>query len=510
MKKILVLVIVLFSLQSCSKKLDLVNPNAPNPGEFFKTDADARSAVNSVYNSLYYDGQYHRWLILGENFRSDEMYASGPWDQMTTIGSFTQATIWENVGDPYWHAYMGIYRANQVIEGLTDNTEVSESAKDQALGQIYFLRGLYYFNLLKIYRNIPLITAVPKSTAQYTQPLATPEAIWQQIESDWKKAADLLPVNWPSGEAGRATKGAAIAFLGKAYLWEKKYSEAKAQFEQIIDKSPYTYDLMPNYGDNFNETAAANNKESIFEIQWNTKVGGAQPGAQNGDPNAAALLSSEWAMIISPVGFGYGDGKARPWLVDEFLKEKTVTNEEDPRLNLTLLYKRPGEKVYGLDWATGITTADQNSVYIKKYTLWRTKSGYNAALDAKNAMPYYVMRFADVLLMYAETLNELGETTAAYAPINRVRGRAHLADLTTGLTQKAMREQIAHERVTEFCGEGVRFDDLRRWGWLGDPIKLAQLKQHDPEFKTYLPGREYYPQPQNLLNTAGYPQNTGW
>jgi starch-binding outer membrane protein, SusD/RagB family len=513
MKKIFIILASLGLIcQSCDEKLDLVNPNAPTTGEFYKTDADAKSAANSIYNILYYDGLYHRWGVLGENFRSDEIYASGPWDQMYTIGNFTQTNTWENVEDPYRHNYYGISRANQVIEALTDNVSISAGARDEALGQAYFLRGLFYFNLLKFYKNIPLVTSVPKSSAEYVKPLAAPAEVWGQIESDLKTASELLPVSWPASEAGRATKGAAIAFLGKSYLWQKKYNEAKTEFEKIM-AGPYQYDLMPEYGDNFNESAPANNAESIFEVQWNSKVGGSNVGAQDWQPTVSALLSAEWPRIMAAVGFGWGDGKARPWLLAEFQKEKTVTDEVDPRLDLTLWYNKPGATYFGVPWNEALNEGDRANVFVKKYQLWRTKSGRNATADAKNAMPYYVMRFADVLLMYAEALNELGQTNAAYAPIQRVRDRVDLPDLAgtkPNMSKEAMREQIAHERTLELAGEGIRFDDINRWGWLQDPAKLEELKANDPEFKTYLPGRENYPQPQTMINVAKYPQNSGW
>jgi hypothetical protein len=125
-----------------------------------------------------------------------------------------------------------------------------------------------------------------------------------------------------------------------------------------------------------------------------------------------------------------------------------------------------------------------------------------------------VMRYADVLLMQAECLNELGQTTQAYPLIEQVRARVGLADLATvmpNMTQQQMRDQLAHERFLEFGLEGHRFDDIVRWGWLQDPTKLAYLQARDPEFLTYFPGREYMPIPlAEIQANPGMVQNPGW
>jgi len=119
-------------------------------------------------------------------------------------------------------------------------------------------------------------------------------------------------------------------------------------------------------------------------------------------------------------------------------------------------------------------------------------------------------------LMYAECLNETGQTAAAYDHIQRVRNRVGLPDLKTtkpNMTQQQMRDQLAHERLLEFCLEGHRFDDIHRWGWLSNPTKLAELKARDPEFNTYKEGREYFPIPQrevDLNKHIGYTQNSGY
>ena len=124
------------------------------------------------------------------------------------------------------------------------------------------------------------------------------------------------------------------------------------------------------------------------------------------------------------------------------------------------------------------------------------------------------MRYSDVLMMYAETLNELGKTSEAIPYIQQVRARVGLADLNKvrpNMTQADFRDQLSHERALEFCLEGHRFDDVNRWGWLKDAAKLAELKKHDPEFETYKTGREFYPIPQREIdNNVGVKQNPSY
>jgi hypothetical protein len=156
--------------------------------------------------------------------------------------------------------------------------------------------------------------------------------------------------------------------------------------------------------------------------------------------------------------------------------------------------------------------ADFNDLFCRKYE--NGEGGWPDEFDWRSGINERLVRYADVLLMYAECLNENNQTAQAYPYIQLVRDRVNLPDLATakpGMSQAQMRDQLAHERLLEFCLEGHRFDDIRRWGWLKDATKLAMLKARDPEFNSYLPGREYLPIPQaEIDNNPGIKQNTGY
>lgn len=200
------------------------------------------------------------------------------------------------------------------------------------------------------------------------------------------------------------------------------------------------------------------------------------------------------------VGFGWTDVQPTRALFDDFQLEKTVDNKVDPRLDATILYNKPGGMtLYGQDFATYYAgnPVDLNDLFCRKYQ--NSDGDFANEFDWRSGINERIMRYADVILMYAECLNGTSATAEAYTWIQKVRDRVGLPSLQTtkpGMTQAQMRDQIAHERYLEFPLEGHRFDDIRRWGWLQDATKLAWLKSRDAEFDTYKLGREFFPIPQ--------------
>jgi hypothetical protein len=324
------------------------------------------------------------------------------------------------------------------------------------------------------------------------------------------KAKAMLPISYndvtgpDKGQIGRATKGAATGLLGKAYLYRKQWQKAADEFSLLINGPDLNiYSLVSNYRDNFT-TLNENNSESLFEVQFATtdQVGGSvanwfqEPTANEKQITAEAANYSH---------LGWTDFLPTQWLYNEYKIEKTKDNKTDPRLIATIASYEPADQdtmYYGTGWLT--RNYDVNAMYIRKYTNDGTP-GYTTELagDPISGINFRVLRYADILLMYAEALNELNRTNEAYPYIQQVRNRANLPDLATtkpGLTQVQMRDQISHERVLEFAIEGTRAEDLIRWGWFYDATKLAELKSHDAEFNTWTSGREYLPIPQNELD----------
>lgn len=517
--KIFNYIAVFFSLAlvttSCvdNEDLEQLDPNNNAVDSFWKTDDDALKGVNAAYGSLLTDGTYMRSTPLLLDVKADDSRTNSPWGSMYNVGHFNS-----NVADAaiygwaYETYYQGIYRANQVLTNVPEIEFEDAALKDRILGQAYFLRGLFLFHAVNMFKNVPL----PTELAVY-YPQKTQEEGWAQVIADFKKAAELLPNSYTgisgldAGQKGRATKGAALGYLGKAYLFTKDFANAKTTFKQVIDLGVYS--LVTNYRDNFT-TANENNSESLFEVQFSRDAGGVDLG-WGGAPASGWGKTSARAITYAPRAFGWTDVQPTWALFNEFQEEKTKTGALDPRLDATIFYNKPGGmQLYGKDFATfyASSPADLNDLFCRKYQ--NSDGQFADEYDWRSGINERLLRYADILLMYAECLNETGDTPGAYTYIQMVRNRVNLPDLSVtkpGLTQEQMREQIGHERFLEFPLEGHRFDDIRRWGWLQNPTKLAWLKARDAEFNSYTAGREYFPIPQlEMDNNPGTIQNDSY
>ena len=514
----LLTIISTFMLTNCVKDEDLeqYDPNVETADTFWENAEDAQKGVNAIYGSLITDGSYMRSTPLLLDLRGDGARSHSPWAAMANVGKFnsdvTDAAIYGWAFETY---YQGVFRANQALENIP-NIEMDQVYKNRLLGQAYFLRGLYFFHLVNMFNSVPL----PLTSVEIYHEQKSHAEGWAQVKSDFQAAADLLPVSYDGvdgpdvGEKGRATKGAALAYLGKAQLFTQEFSNAKATFEDVMNLNVYS--LVANYRDNFT-TENENNSESIFEVQF-TRDGDVDLG-WGGTPLAPWGQTSARAITYGPRGFGFVDVQPTWALFNDFHLEQTVDGETDPRLEATMFYNSPnGMTLYGQDFATYYagSPADLNDLFCRKYQ--NSDGQFADEFDWRSGINERIMRYADVLLMYAECLNETGNTTLAYDYIQMVRDRVNLPDLSVtqpGMSQQEMRDQIAHERFLEFGFEGHRFDDIRRWGWLEDPVKLQWLIDRDSEIEGYLTTgglRDFFPIPQSEMdnNPLVTQQNTGY
>ena len=292
---------------SCVDNEDLtqLDPNNDSVDNFWKTDEDALQGVNAAYGSLLTDGTYMRSTPLLLDAKADDSRTNSPWGSMYNVGHFNS-----NVADPaiygwaYETYYQGIYRANQVLTNVPGIEFEDKALKDRILGQAYFLRGLFFFHAVNMFKNVPL----PTELAVY-YPQKTQEEGWAQVIADFKAAAELLPNSYvgisglDGGQKGRATKGAALGYLGKAYLFTKDFTNAKTTFKQVIDLGVYS--LVANYRDNFT-TANENNSESLFEVQFSRDAGGVDLG-WGGAPASGWGKTSARAITYAPRAFGWTD-----------------------------------------------------------------------------------------------------------------------------------------------------------------------------------------------------------
>jgi len=345
-----------------------------------------------------------------------------------------------------------------------------------------------------------LLLSVPKSGEEFypSNEGITQTDIYAQVEADLNEAIAKLPVNYNSvsgpdtGQVGRITKGAAQSLMGKLKLYQGLHSEALPYFKAVVDSQEY--DLSDNYGGLFSQDPSieAANPGRIFWVEFTQ--------SQNSDFNWGGDPNVNWRQFsaIAPTysGADFYDYFPTPWLVSEFEKEKTIDGKLDPRYAATILSYRPDDgltQAYGREYFL-----DKNLNYIAKYTL--ANEGGNPFTSGIN---YHVIRYADVLLMYAEALANTGDIATAAGYVQQVRDRANLPDRSAEFAALSLSDfmtQLEHERVTELAIEGLRWYDIKRWGYLENSSKLAELKSHDPEFETYVPGREYQPIVQGELD----------
>ena len=520
MKNILLTILTACVLVAGCKKgeLNISNPDTPTTAQFWKTADDAQKGVNSVYST------YHRVGLCRNQFflniiRSDEGFSTSPNAALINNFDIFNTTDY-NMGETvsvYQDCYVGINRANQVLDNVPAIV-MDDTRKQQLLGEAKFMRGLFYYYLATLWGNVPL--QLHASVPTDFPPTTLQADVYAQSEKDFTDASTVLPVSYDNANVGRATKGAAYAMLGKCYMQQKMYSQAQQALQYLAEgNGKSTYDLVADFRTNFIETSE-NNKESVFEYQH-----AANPidnHDDDTDPRVDALnYGSSLPPFFAPRPIGFTDGQARRWTIGEFLQEKTTDGKRDPRLAASFIYDSTDERgpdftlVYGATWTSRnystvsgdpVGVATNHTVYFRKMLDDATMNG--EVFHSGNNYRY--LRYADVLLLYAEALNAQGQTATAYQYVDRVRQRAGLAKLSVtrpGLSQADFLTQLKHERLTELVGEGHRWEDLARWGDLG-----PQLASRDPGFAGFVKGKHEL-LPINQIDLDANPnlkQNAGW
>jgi len=503
MKKYLLIIICCFiSFWGCDDDfLNQENPNTLTPDQFWKTSEDAQSAIIGTYSPLstiFNHGRlfsgYTQSLSDAIITKSDFSYNASLYNMNPSDGNFTAG--WGE----YWKI---IFRANLVLKNVP-NIEMDTVLKDNILGEAYFLRAYSYFVLVNYFSNIPLVTEPAASLSETQQPQVEKSLVWEQIKKDLNVAIPLLPNSWDDINKGRITAGAAAALLGKSHLYLEEWGNAATELKRVIDGEFGTYILTPNYSDNF-RVSGENNSESLFEIQFD--LTGAWTAGWGSDVPSTARYNS-YGFDIS----NGGSSVLNTWVLELFLKEKTIDNQIDPRAYETLVWDYPGAQHFNGELFENKFKSqileDPNYVKAGKYV--DPNSGGAAPAFNTFGVNKKIIRFADVLLMYAEAENEInGPTSSALEAINLVRNRANMPSFTLGLDQETLRQKIRDERVLELTLEDIRQLDLLRWGMLPDRIL------NNPDFRegntSYKAGREYFPIPQLEVGTNPYiVQNQGY
>lgn len=412
---------------------------------------NARAAINACYGYVN-GGDWWTHLfprLLMEASTDDGWGGNDYQDRPGELGvcDFTGLNANTSYVDAFYRGmHQGIRNCNFVINGMANVTTISDNLKNRYIAEAKFLRGFFYFELVKNYGDDVINTGFDPADATMFLARSPKADVYQQIYKDFQEAAAVLPekVQYGSSDIGRATKGAALGFLAKAYLFNGDYANAESTAAQIISSGKYS--LESRYSRIF-EPENVNGIESLYEVNYVNAVG-FYNGPEPGDVTNAASVDGGWGW------FG----------LTSDLENAYVKEGDDVRRKATII--KAGEAV---DNETPTRIYPKHLVGDKPgHTSWRYYRKYYIPL-AKRVGPYGTypfndikMRYADILLIHAEAAAFNGKTAEALTSMNQVRTRVGLLP-KIGLTGDALKQAIWDERRLELAGEGTfRWDDIRR------------------------------------------------
>ncbi|NVO31710.1 RagB/SusD family nutrient uptake outer membrane protein [Hymenobacter lapidiphilus] len=480
-----------------------VAPQGQLTEDQIKTDpAAAQKLVDGVYNVMYLGGfgsDIHglQYVMLTDVASDDADKGSSPQDYgpALEVDNLTLNSTNDIVNNAWQGYFQGINRANQALDKLP-LSPAPEATRNRLIGEVRFLRGYFYFNMVRLFGGVPKLDRVPLASEindPSLQRRATAEEIYQLIIDDLQFGVDNLPLKGAT-ETGRATKAAAQALLAKVYLYQKNYQKAYDLTSEIVQGKSGNYGLLPSY-ENIWREVGANSEESVFEVQT-----GINAACNNSAVNLYVVSQGPrsggkggWADL----GFGFNNPSQQ--LADAY-------EPGDKRRAGSIIFITTAKTGTVLWDGFRIPSQDsvENSRYSYKAYHSRTKEktcGNNDYLP-KNIR---IMRYGEVLLLNAEAAFQLGKTAEATTVLNQLRARAGLP-ARTSLTLA----QIWQERRVELALEHDRFFDLVRQESV-QPGRIVPL--YAAHGKTFRKGRnELFPIPQQQIDLSGgvLTQNPGY
>lgn len=465
--KQLFIILALFAtvtFSSCSDFLEEDVRGQENLDTYFQSEADAEAFLTGCYNAITYHGwwQIENFWILTDMCSDDLWMGNTTQDQSGYISLAHYQGVGQSNGtiSNFWqYRYKGILRCNIAIERIPEASILDENKKNRLIAEAKFLRAYFYFELVKNFGGVPIIDGflMPEEVSGIKR--STAEEVYALIEKDLTEAAAILPQRseLASSDMGRATRGAALGMLGKAYLYQDKFGEAKTTFQTVIDEKEY--ELMADFGDTWS-IDAENNKESLFEVQnaydetydlggslsivTGNRSGGDQDGWAWGLPSA----NLENAFIKA------GDAERLKWTIIKNGATEIAGEDHFAEL-VTAQGDQNGNGTYCVDPAKHKSARINRKFYLP-YA--KRPENYN---QPKVPLNHRIMRYADVLLMYAEACNETNDDVNARTALNQVRKRVNLANVEASGNE--LRKAIRAERRLELACENHRIYDLRRW-----------------------------------------------
>lgn len=459
----LIAVVILVTIFSCSEEYLEVKPEGVFLSDSYYLNEDqARTGIVAAYDLIRKNSGGFENMVTMMNAGSDDHYAGGGNStDGAGIQSFSNYTLNEfEIPKSFWDDfYRGIFRSNMMIQKLPE-VPMDENIKARFMAESKALRGYYHFNVVGLFKNVPLFTEPVSPADMYNILQATPEDVYNQIEADLLDAIPDLPTTLSADEFGRFTQGAARAVLGKVYLEQGKNALAAEQFSAVNgtpgSTSQYGYKLL----DNFNDLWQIDNKfntESILEVA-HTNLAQTGWGQNYGDTDEGNLVNT----MVGPRGFvdldlndnipNYSSG----WSFNPVLPELYDLLKDDPRFEATILDLKTLSDQGKVQYSPGY---QDTGYFLKKFAPTSDEeTDLLGDMWLNHRQNTYVIRLADTYLLEAEALNGTG--ARAQALLDAVRSRVGLPSVTVSI------DAVLAERRLELAGEGHRWFDLRRNGLL--------------------------------------------
>lgn len=478
---IIAVIVVAMLTQGCNKFLDKAPLGTVTQANLFKDSVNAIQAVNSIYDAASWDegpkwgngpyvGHMYEWMfgdVLSDD--AEKGSASSDFTPISDLKTWIADPSNSIIGTLWTHCFTGISRANTVLSNVDAGT-ISEKLKAQLKGEALFFRGYFYFYLVRTFGGVPLFEKPPLPLESASVSRSSIAETYAFIEKDFKAAASLLPEKnmYPAADLGRATKGAANAYLARAIMYQlgtingnnHTWQDVYDLTSTIISSGQYS--LTPNYA-TIQENEGKNSSESIFELQFTTSLINYGPAKSGTTNNLFQNNRSTW---------GYGFNNPTQDLVNEF-------EANDPRLPVTVF--KNGDVVLGI--LNNVDLAGNATGYLsRKVAILRPAEVKSGDQNIRK------IRLADIILMKAEAAAKTGKESEAISLVNQIRQRAKnstkpkgstvgslaydantipavtLPDLSTSLTGQNLLNAIWHERRTELGMETLHYWDLMRTG----------------------------------------------
>lgn len=495
MKKIFAILSLIILMSSCKEALETQPNDRYTEETFWTSEKTAMAGLTACYQVLTANGLFGYATPLWEDTATPNAYN---YDNSAGFGSIALGThnatnaatgniVAGVIGTRWLDCYRGIGRCNTLLEKIGP-VPIADALKERMKAEAKFLRGLYYSILATYYGGVPLILTSPNMDEQARLPRNSRAEVVQQVVKDLDEAAAVLPVKYTGNDIGRATKGAALAIKARMLLFEAsplanpsndaaKWQAAATAAKAVIDLPGTGYGLFPNYRQLF-LPANENKQETVFDVQYSIVTTGF--GNSFDLINRLYNTNAPLRDLINSYDMKDGLPPAQSPLYDA---SKPYENR-DPRMYQTIVY--PGDTYLGAP--VNNTTFKQTGYGVKKYGVYDKEAVPAADLingAGRSQTNYMLMRYADILLMYAEAQNEVlaAPDASVRNAVEQIRQRAGLVpyQISASLTKAQMRELVRHERRIEFALEGFYYTDIRRWKIaeqvLPGPIFNAQNQQ---------------------------------